>query len=458
MAVEKGIAHRPGPFKQSNKNHKHGRHRSKGSINISAKGKISVKTLSKRNKRELNKDQRRHQAVQIRQNKRDEILAKKEVFSVPRFKQRFSFVTPKTDNELAVLDHLKVSDTVLYLISAATGIEDNELLIDKWGHNILTSSFAQIIFDLTGFANTHCDSNRFRKYSSQKRHEFKQQIQKLVNKWLPEEKIMVLDKNSDAVNILRKIGNQKRKSVLYRDRRPHLLGEEIEYVPETEGTLGTLKITGYLRGVALSVNQLVHIPGLGDFQMLQIDAPYDPNKIDKNKNTNTAESSEQTTVRILEIVDPAKQESLDSENIPDPMDAEQTWPTNEEIETAEKEQKLKKVKKIPKGWSDYQAAWIPDDDAEFQLDESASDEQGSDNEYMDAVSEEKSEISEDDNDFESVTESEVPVNDERYDKEMDFYSEKQALEKMKAAKVDRQFPDEVDTPMDQPARVRFQKI
>lgn len=53
------------------------------------------------------------------------------------------------------------------------------------------------------------------------------------------------------------------------------------------------------------------------------------------------------------------QESLISENVPDPMDAEQTWPTEEEME----ECTVKKVKKIPKGMSEYQAAWIPDEDA-----------------------------------------------------------------------------------------------
>lgn len=68
-----------------------------------------------------------------------------------------------------------------------------------------------------------------------KRTEKKQNIQKLVNKWLPEEKVMTLDKNTDGVNILRRVGNQKRKSVLYRDRRPHLLAEEVEYVPDIEG-------------------------------------------------------------------------------------------------------------------------------------------------------------------------------------------------------------------------------
>lgn len=107
-----------------------------------------------------------------------------------------------------------------------------------------------------------------------------------------------------------------------------------------------------------------------------------------------------TTIKILERCDPAKQESLDSENIPDPMDAEQTWPTSEDFEMAEKEEQLKKVKKVPKGWSDYQAAWIPDDDADFQEDEcSESDE------FEDAMSEEKSYYSDAEKDFDTVTES-----------------------------------------------------
>lgn len=120
---------------------------------------------------------------------------------------------------------------------------------------------------------------------------------------------------------------------------------------------------------------------------------------------------------------------------------------------------LKKVKKVPKGWSDYQAAWIPDDDAEFQLDDSENEDEESNDEYLDAMSEDNSENSnnEGDKDFESVTESEVAPNDERYDKEMDLYAEKEALQKLKAAKIDQQFPDEIDTPMDQPARIRFQK-
>jgi pre-rRNA-processing protein TSR1 len=58
------------------------------------------------------------------------------------------------------------------------------------------------------------------------------------------------------------------------------------------------------------------------------------------------------------------------QNVPDPMDAEQTWPTEEEITQANgiakvdviefvKEQK--KMRRVPKGTSAYQAAWILED-------------------------------------------------------------------------------------------------
>lgn len=57
----------------------------------------------------------------------------------------------------------------------------------------------------------------------------------------------------------------------------------IDFVIKTLETNGTLKVTGFLRGTSLSVNNLIHIPGLGDFQMSQIDAPDDPYVFDKKR-------------------------------------------------------------------------------------------------------------------------------------------------------------------------------
>lgn len=67
------------------------------------------------------------------------------------------------------------------------------------------------------------------------------------------------------------------------------------------------------------------------------------------------------------------------------------------------------------------------------------------------------EEAEQDNDFESVAESEIGVTDEKYDQTVDAFEEHEMLEKLKAAKEDQQFPDEVDTPQDLPARERFMR-
>lgn len=42
-------------------------------------------------------------------------------------------------------------------------------------------------------------------------------------------------------------------------------------------------------------------------------------------------------MKLLEVADPSKQESLIAVNTPDPMDAEQTWPNEEEIKIAQEE-------------------------------------------------------------------------------------------------------------------------
>lgn len=53
-------------------------------------------------------------------------------------------VIPPLDNELNVLDTLKVCDTVLFVISAAAGTDFGAELIDEWGNDILVSAFAQV--------------------------------------------------------------------------------------------------------------------------------------------------------------------------------------------------------------------------------------------------------------------------------------------------------------------------
>ncbi|XP_050676198.1 pre-rRNA-processing protein TSR1 homolog [Leptidea sinapis] len=485
--------HRAGNLKQSNKGHKT-RHRSKRGVAAAVKGKVNVKEFVRRNRHILKKDERRHQAQQIRKNKREETISKKRALggsrnppflvcvvplnvqldvksalvilrtcyedatfnetengilhiSMPNFKQRFCFISPEVENDFSLLDVLKIADTVLFVCSAL------EEPVDEWGERALALSMAQgmptpvvITMDLEGV-------------HPKKRTTEKQTIQKLISKWLPEEKIMQLDKSSDGLNLLRRIGNQKRNIIHHREKRPYMLAEEVNYVPDSEGDNGTLTLSGFLRGMPLNVNSLIHITGLGDFQMSRIDGHEDPYPLllGKENQRPDAMDAEVNKVTILQTADVSKQQSLVAENIPDPMDAEQTWPTEEEIEDANKET-IKKVKKVPKGWSDYQAAWIVESDAEDNGEDESSDESGDEDEqFMSCEESNSDQEAAEDNDFESVTESEVGVPDDKYDETIDAEEEHEILKRLSAAKEDKQFPDEVDTPQDLPARERFSR-
>ena len=63
-----GIAHRPGAFKQSNKGHNTGRHRSKGAVEKENRGRVGLKALSGKKgvHKVLAKIDRRNKAVQMR--------------------------------------------------------------------------------------------------------------------------------------------------------------------------------------------------------------------------------------------------------------------------------------------------------------------------------------------------------------------------------------------------------
>lgn len=499
MGITKQEVHRPGAFKQINKPHKTGRHRSKGSISSEVKGKIGVIILSKRVTKNLGKDARRHQSSQIRKKKREEVLQQKRNLSglhsapilvciiplqedlnidnilsiitkadesanvtnspcgtihlsIPRFKQRFSFVVPPTGNLFATLDIAKISTTVLFVASVINQCDNNPRIeiLDNWGKEIIKACIAQglstSVVALTNIENLHI----------KKRQDIKNHVQFEISKWLPEEKVFQLDTSTDAFNVLRRIGTQKQKTISYRNKRAHLLAEEIKFKSNEDSTeLGTLMISGYLRNVPLSVNSLIHIPEFGDFQMSQIDASEDPYPMEKKLRKHSNAMDDEPSTRFLEHADPKKQESLESENIPDPMDAEQTWPTEEELTQAKANQKRKILKKVPKGTSEYQAAWIPDEDGE-ELSEYSTDE-SEDKMSIDEAKSQDSEVEaeEDEEEFETITISEVP--DERYDQNIDMTEEKETMEKLKHAKLDAQFPDEVDTPQDILAKERFQK-
>jgi pre-rRNA-processing protein TSR1 len=103
---------------------------------------------------------------------------------------------------------------------------------------------------------------------------------------------------------------------------------------------------------------------------------------------------------LLVEPDPSSADSLVSSNDPDDLANEQTWPTEEEMNgmADDVQQEIpdavngttpKAVRRIPKGMSEYQAAWIVDEDEDDEGEDDDEKKEGGDEVEMDVMHEEE---------------------------------------------------------------------
>jgi pre-rRNA-processing protein TSR1 len=98
-----------------------------------------------------------------------------------------------------------------------------------------------------------------------------------------------------------------------------------------------LHCRGYVRNLGLSANQVLHIPGAGDFQIGRIEGTPEPpaagtaSKGDSSRGRTAAGEAmdaEGPGLRMVVLPDEAMREEVIRENVPDPLVGEQTWPTD----------------------------------------------------------------------------------------------------------------------------------
>ena len=352
------------------------------------------------------------------------------IFSLPRFRQNFSLIIPRPGDLYAALDACKVVDSVVFLISppsdnesCISNLTSNEgaLGFDASGEELLSAIMAQ------GLPSPIFVVNDVDNIAVKKRSDYKKLLLKQLDQMVPTEKLQIVENESDALRLLHQIGSQKQRPVYQRNMRSHFLAEELSFKQNpNDPTTGTLIVDGYIRYQPLNVNGLVHIPGWGDFQMEQIEVRRGPGEF-----------------IFLDQANPSIQETLKSENDPDPMNGEQTWPYQEEMDSKPVEPtedgkmddfvEADKKKRVPKGTSEYQAAWIKDDEV---VDDNEEDEVSDDFDYED-MSDDEDDDEESDNDsseedeadeMESVDEA---VDNNMYDKKVSFADEEEDLKRVK---------------------------
>lgn len=353
--------------------------------------------------------------------------------TLPRLKVRYQIIC-QSEELFANLDAAKVADLLLIIhpadLNDGYSLNSNERLNHIYNHCLPTTMHVTCCTDVD---------------SGKKRQKARKVIQKAIDEKFSDEKLHLISNASETLQVMQLIANCKKRRVVLRNHRPMIMGESFSYEPETQ----MMKIRGFIRSNPVDVNNLIHIPGWQDYQINCIKLLPDPKPI--NIPSHKMETDE---VKIYKP-DLMKQESLDRENEPDLMDGEQTWPTPEELAASGTEVR-KKVIKVPKGTSDYQAAWIAvDPSAELSDDSDSDDESNLNLEAAEADKSLESDKEENEEEYETMTVTEGGDDTEKYDEKLDEDDEKKQLVRFKEARENDMFPDEVDTPQDISARVRF---
>ncbi|KAM7256232.1 hypothetical protein ACFE04_011973 [Oxalis oulophora] len=376
------------------------------------------------------------------------------------YKLRATVMKAPHGDLLSCMEMAKVADLIVFVASAnGFTCEDGTFdYIDSFGSRCL-SVFRSLglpssVVMIRGLPTEMRSKNDLKKIC----------ISGLVSEFPKDCKFYPADTKDELHKFMWLFREQRLTAPIWRNQRPYLVAQKVqmEATDDNAGTC-TLLLTGYLRARNLSVNQLVHVSGAGDFQLAKAEVMKDPFPLAAKKGLGSMDVEEVYNGEVIQalVPDPVKREPLLVENIPDPLAGEQTWPTEEEMaEAADRNQNDKKLKKrrLPKGTSDYQAAWIVDDTDEEETDnESGSDDgmemdvadNANDSEFDDDQATLKLEYSDEETENDSVMMDTENLTKEQIEDEIKKLKEEHA--------EDKEYPDEVDTPIDVPARKRFAK-
>ncbi|KAG9220432.1 hypothetical protein CCMSSC00406_0003888 [Pleurotus cornucopiae] len=278
-----------------------------------------------------------------------------------RFRTSLQFITLPYKSFYATLDACKVADYVVFVLSPTVEV-------DTFGDTLLRTLQAQGLPDVISVIPPTSSPL----VDTKTKPGILKSLLSFVQYFVPTQtRVFDLSSGSDRVNAIRTMADGKPADVRWREGRAWVLGEHVEWEDEDNGTL---KFTGVVRGTSLSANRLVHLPNYGDFQISKILSAPLPSTSHKASNANHMDIE----AAVLAEPDPSDADSLVSSNEPDDMANEQTWPTEEEMNgtgngtdgadadvlDAANGATPKRVKRVPKGMSEYQAAWIVEDETE----------------------------------------------------------------------------------------------
>ena len=321
-------------------------------------------------------------------------------------------------------------------------------------------------------------------------------------------------KSDGIAQLARHISSLTPKEMTWRSIRSYVFATSCEdvslsssaVVDSTKGSCNagtTARIGGYLRGRPLPVNSLMHIVGVGTGRITQVvvGTGHSTRHHGSASGQGAAAEAAPSTMDIVHHdisgvlmlrADAEQQESLVLESCNIDADGaiagEQTWPSEAEMDTAAGSvqrseddadadgtvamgNRRRVPKNIPVGMSSYQADWYVDDEGHFDEDgeeeddiagqgqkvygaDVAADDAMMESAALDCGGDETADADDDGGIADGLADDLVSVGPAKAS--LPMFGTMSAQERMLAeAKCDADFPDEMDTPADIPARERF---
>ncbi|KAH6656879.1 AARP2CN domain-containing protein [Truncatella angustata] len=371
---------------------------------------------------------------------------------VDRFKQKLQYVPLRRDLT-ACMDASRVADFVIFLLSADVEVDPlGELIIRSIENQGLSTCFSVV-------------QNLDKIQPVKARPDVQKSLVSFMTHFHPDQdKVYSLDSRQECSNLMRSLCSTTPKGVHWRDQRSWMLADEVQW-PTTPS--GSTVITGVVRGKGLKADRLVQVGDWGTFQIEKITAAP---LVVKRKRDGDMAVDEAGSEEVLET--PTEDQDDLAELAPeearmDDVDSESLAPTTKKgvllddhhYFSEDEFDKPARPVKVPKGTSDYQAAWYLEDvsDSESEMD---------DDEMQDADEEAQKAAPEDGMEGLAGAEpteaamSEYPQS-EKFE-ELDETEEAEQLASYRAKKRDEaeedlEFPDEIELHPNVLARERLAK-
>jgi len=298
---------------------------------------------------------------------------------VDRFKQNLVYL-PVRRNLTEALDACRLADFVIFLLSPTEepGKEGDLLLKTIEGQGI--SNVLTMVQNL----NTIEPPKR--------RPQVLSSLKSYITHYFPtQDKVLSLDSVSECANAVRSLCMTTPKGINWRENRSWMLVEDIKWLSQKQppADQGQVMLTGVVRGKGLKANRLVQVGDWGHFQIDRIESAALPTSRKRKANDMTID------------IDPIQTHVLDAPN-EEQEDLSQLAPYEAVMEDADAASSFKvqtarrgvllddhhyfsddethlpeAPRRLPKGTSQYQAAWFLGDMSEADSDsEDEEDEQG----------------------------------------------------------------------------------